>query len=369
MLLTGPQQGILRKMIQESFTIMELQTFLLERLDIGLYVHITTPYVEVPIQVGAVISYYNNKGWIPKLISSLIADRPAVRKFQELAFEWDVGPALYEVSPVNMIKTGGLEALVNSDPMLDIDSFIQGLTDYKRCVCRIKVVDGKGAIRYGTGFLVGEDLLLTNYHVLQPVIENPGLAMQVVCKFDYEVSGEMLEISPGNDYALNKRKPVEASSPPCPFDRDGTLSVEVDWPEGHFDYALARLSEKIGTMPFGPNAARSSSSFSKRGWIKKSPNPVPLFQGGNILIMQHPDKQPMKLAIGLNKIIGCDENERRVRYAVNTLEGSSGSPCFDHKFNWIALHNMGDPNYNAKYNQGIPSERIIEDLKTKNIHL
>ena len=87
--------------------------------------------------------------------------------------------------------------------------------------------------------------------------------------------------------------------------------------------------------------------------------------GANIIIIQHPDKKPMKVAIGLGEIMGSDSQRQRVRYSLNTMEGSSGSPCFDDNFDWIALHNMGDPNYYPAYNQGIVALRIMEDLAKK----
>jgi V8-like Glu-specific endopeptidase len=54
----------------------------------------------------------------------------------------------------------------------------------------------------------------------------------------------------------------------------------------------------------------------------------------------------------------------RVRYATNTLGGSSGSPCFNFDWDLIALHHYGDPSYNhPKYNQGIPIGLIRERLR------
>ena len=61
-------------------------------------------------------------------------------------------------------------------------------------------------------------------------------------------------------------------------------------------------------------------------------------------------------------------NGTRVRYATNTLGGSSGSPVFDLEWNLIALHHYGDPVYShpAQYNQGVPIHLIRERLVKAN---
>lgn len=81
-----------------------------------------------------------------------------------------------------------------------------------------------------------------------------------------------------------------------------------------------------------------------------------------IIIAQHPDGDPLKLALDTDAIdqerdhtLGLRPGGMRVRYATNTLGGSSGSPCFDFDWNLISLHHYGDTSYNQpRYNQGIP---------------
>jgi hypothetical protein len=78
-----------------------------------------------------------------------------------------------------------------------------------------------------------------------------------------------------------------------------------------------------------------------------------------LMIVQHPDGSPLKLALDTEGIIGLNANGTRVRYATNTEPGSSGSPCFDLDWNLIALHQYGDRNYgHPRYNQGVPVNLI-----------
>jgi V8-like Glu-specific endopeptidase len=59
-------------------------------------------------------------------------------------------------------------------------------------------------------------------------------------------------------------------------------------------------------------------------------------------------------------------NGTRVRYATNTLGGSSGSPVLDMDCRLIALHHYGDKAYqHPAYNQGIPIEAIRKLLESR----
>jgi hypothetical protein len=369
MQIDGPKQGKLRAFILNTFELNDFSDFLSDRFSLSIG-HIAPPAANFTVQVGAVIKYFNNREWIPKLLSALIAERSEAEGFQKLSYEWGLHPSIYQNDPGQPLNANSLEVLVNSEPFLDINVFIKGLTDKKRCVCRVAVPLKNGDTTAGTGFLVKEDLILTNYHVLQPVIEHPELSSKVICKFDFEFDEKGNTINNGLDYSLATNNPILAFSPMCPFDINGTETVNVDWPDNHFDYVLARLSEKVGAMPYGVNADKSTSEkATTRGWIKVSDTDAKLNKGANVIILQHPEAKPMKVALGFGKIIGADDKERRVRYQLNTLKGSSGSPCFDEKFNWIALHNMGEDKFNDKFNQGIPAKRIVEDLIAKQIQL
>ena len=65
----------------------------------------------------------------------------------------------------------------------------------------------------------------------------------------------------------------------------------------------------------------------------------------------------------LNAIQQTNANGTRIRYATNTLPGSSGSPCFTLDWIPVALHHYGDPSFGgAKYNQGVPLSAIARRL-------
>src|SRR5262249_28219882 len=104
-----------------------------------------------------------------------------------------------------------------------------------------------------------------------------------------------------------------------------------------------------------------------RGWVRVPDGAVTFKSPMGVLIAQHPGGQPLKLAIDTD---GINQNNRhwlngarnRIRYATNTLGGSSGSPVFDLEWNLLALHHYGDPdspmNGPGAYNQGVPIHLI-----------
>lgn len=370
--MNGAQRALVEEVIRESFDMYSFPMVLKYRLNktFGNYLPIGAPY---EFAIFTLVGRAIQEEWVEELIYALLSERPKNSKLLSLAMELKISFDAYADKPGNNIAgREALENLVNGDPEMNPEQLIQGISRTKRCVCRIEYADEQGRRKWGTGFLVGKDLVLSNYHVFEDIIKNKQLASGVVCKFDYEVRGDGKSINQGTDIEIDQSDPVLAYSSYCDYDVSGTNSINVDWPAESLDYALVRLKTPVGDLPFGSNftnAATAGIPVEKRGWISASDEEIPLFDGSHMIIIQHPDKLPVKIAFGFSKVRGTDDNKRRVRYEINTLPGSSGSPCFDHKFNWAAMHNMGDPSWNPSYNQGIPAKQIVNDLKRKGISI
>ena len=117
------------------------------------------------------------------------------------------------------------------------------------------------------------------------------------------------------------------------------------------DYALLRLTVPVGT---------------ERGWITLPAAPAAAGAGAPLLIVQHPDGGPMKLAMDTEAVIGLTPGGLRLRYKTNTDPGSSGSPCFTMDWDLIALHHFGDPAWRAPaFNQGVPANLIRHSIAAR----
>ena len=96
--------------------------------------------------------------------------------------------------------------------------------------------------------------------------------------------------------------------------------------------------------------------------LPAAPNVTP---DSALFIIQHPQGQPLKLAFHVVREI----KPTRITYGTNTREGSSGSPCFDYRWDLVALHHSGDPAYKTTNNQGIPIAAIRRRLTSQGVSL
>jgi hypothetical protein len=125
--------------------------------------------------------------------------------------------------------------------------------------------------------------------------------------------------------------------------------------DDELDYALVRLADAPGD---------DAVSGTARGYMRL-PEATDVEADAALFIIQHPQGQPLKLAFHTVK----DVQPTRITYSTNTREGSSGSPCFDYRWQLVALHHSGDPAYHAERNQGIPIAAIRRLLTSRGVTL
>ena len=236
-------------------------------------------------------------------------------------------------------SSAGLQKIIRDEnPSLDIAAWRTRLTQLESRVCRIDI-DGRPK---GTGFLVGPELVLTNFHVVEDIISGKKVSASVSCLFDYKVLADN-KLNPGTRVQLAADKGVLASSPYSAAEKaakpDSVLPTEDE-----LDFALLRLDRAFANEP----------EAAPRGHEVLPSVAAEFKEGQGIIIAQHPAGAPMKLAIDTQSVIGVNANGTRVRYKTNTEGGSSGSPVFDMLWNLSALHHYGDPSYSSPtYNQGV----------------
>jgi hypothetical protein len=252
--------------------------------------------------------------------------------------------------------------IVETNSLLAITPWRNKLEKIEDQVCRIEIATSRG-MQYGTGFLVGPGVVLTNFHVMEPAIlpllgrpAKRGVVAQpakVVFRFDYKHFPDGLTVNQGVEHGLVAEDWLIDWSPYSIVDTHPSPSGQLPAPD-ELDYALIRLQ----SLPtHGEDRVTQS-----RGWVSLNDGQGEFKPGTPLFIVQHPDGSHQKLALDTQGIIDGNDNGTRVTYRTNTEPGSSGSPCFNQHWRLIALHQCGDPNYEEfhkpAYNQGIPTAAI-----------
>jgi len=355
--LTGPQMGKLSEVIRAAFPDPNrLDQVLLYYLEINR-ANLTLEN-DYPSRLYDILVDAKASNWTHKFIAAARQANPDNPDL--LAFAQDVGLATaiatVDNKPAATVSAGALEKKIKeANGYLDVNKWRTALGQLEGRVCKIEVGNGTG-----TGFIVGSDTVMTNYHVMEAVIKGDVAPGKVTLQFDYKrLANDELEKGTVHRLAADWRihdsrySEVDLGDPT-------TGQQEPD----RLDYALLRVEGRVADEPVG--GAGSDPKAPPRGFI---PMPPAKFEHDfkakpALFILQHPDGEPLKLALDTESVIAVNDNGARVRYRTNTEPGSSGSPCFDADWNLVALHHLGDRNWkNPQFNQGVPFKAILGHLE------
>jgi hypothetical protein len=282
------------------------------------------------------------EGWVLQLIAAACDLRPASVALRELAADFGLSsaPARFE------------QVVMATAPFLDVSSWRARLGVLEGQVCRVEV-PAPTRPAAGTGFLVGPDLVLTNYHVVEVLQKKMANPAETRLRFDYKVALDGATVNSGTIARLADDWLV-AWRPPGPA-RDG------------LDFALLRVAESLGQAPIG--RAERLPDAPGRGWIRLDQAAPDGFGAGEpLLILQHPSDEPLKLAVGPSD--GLTTTMTRLRHRVNTKPGSSGSPCLNARLEIVGVHQAGDPAFPSAdglaRNEAVPIGLIRGDLAATN---
>lgn len=354
-MLTGAQVSMLVDALGSAFTLDELRMMLRFRLDRDMD-DVSAPASRKDVRIFELVEASERQGWDGQLIAAAREANPGNPELAMVAGEF------------GLTSTGKpsdtLERLVRDHtPFNDIGPWLEKWGRLETQVCRIEVFKQQG-VSYGTGFLVGPDVVLTNHHVMEPVISEQVGPNRVLCRFDYKRLEDGMTLNPGTELRLDADGHwLLDHSPPSPADEQANGGLPQ---EDQLDYALVRLKDRAGERAIG---ASPEPDAANRGWIELPHSPTAVKKPDVLFLLQHPDKEPLKQASGA--VLEVNENNTRVRHDVNTLGGSSGSPVFGNDLSLVALHQAGDPNfdklYHPEYNQAIPMTKISAQLKARQI--
>ena len=267
---------------------------------------------------------------------------------------------------------GQLEAIIGGNDLLPI-WFLNRGAELRRTVARIKVVTSKGAEGYGTGFLVGPGILITNRHVLdQSDIGGDSLLSIVanaVAEFDVEIVPQV--IAPGKTRLVSSTPAVFRLAPQ-------TLLLTDAW--NALDYVMIALESK---------SIDGQHDISEYGYNRLSADMGKTVTGEPVFIIQHPNGESKKISLLNNRMMIRDEKSSYLYYEADTEPGSSGSPVFNRQWEVVALHHSvefaRDPEdrilakdgslwneamgtaaiKTMSFNEGVRVSRILKKVETK----
>ena len=360
--LTGPQA--------KQFSYALLNAFPNpNRLDEVLWYYLNRRRPEITLaddlrtRVADILRDANAQGWIGSLLAAARQANPGNADLLSLGQQFGMATTIATVDNVAVTAQPSGAAfekkIKEANPFLDVVTFRTELGLIEGRICKVEV-KGDGS---GTGFLVGTDAVITNYHVVQKVIDGKLQPAAVTLRFDYKrlandstLRGTEYKLAADWKIDVSKYSDVDLADP-----ASGTQETD------RLDYALVRVEGTPADDPVG-GAANADPSATPRGFIAVPTAAHDFRARPALFIVQHPDGGPLQLALDTEAVIDVNANGARVRYRTNTEPGSSGSPCFDGEWKLVALHHLGDPKWgNPTYNQGIPFMAIRTLLETNKV--
>jgi V8-like Glu-specific endopeptidase len=177
--------------------------------------------------------------------------------------------------------------------------------------------DGQ-VVGIGSGFLIADDVVLTNRHVIEDLKQANATAPLVRVSAHADDNG------------------VELLGDPYPLEGDEATWLIGSSPVDALDYAVVKLPKGTDRTPVA------------------KPSPYSFQQGDIYFILQHPMGASLKFGGGTFVSL---EGNTRVNYTTNSEPGSSGSPVFTQGWQPVALHRSGS----LAYNSGVPLTTIMAD--------
>jgi len=318
---TGFQLEALQEALLFAYpTPQDFRSFLLLRLNrnFNQLAGILSTYEQAVLDV---LTRAMAEGWIDALFKAALNHRPNSPKLKLLGRNTAItrtgAGTAYALEDIVRARAG----------FQDLLPWLEDLERVAGCVCRVEYPVGQAI---GTGFLIADDHVMTNWHVVREVKNGSRNPNEIALRFDYAV--EPTGTREGTVARLASDWHID-SSPASELEL-GTGNIDAT--ANQLDYAVVRLAEPIGSMPTPLGRQRGSLP------LVDAPRPG---NGDVILVVQHPAGAPLKLALGA--ATNSSDDRPRFHHDASTVGGSSGSPILNERLQLIGLHNCGDVMYNG----------------------
>jgi V8-like Glu-specific endopeptidase len=365
MRLTGPEFSELESALNDAYLDYDDLGLTLRRA--GRQIADIAAPGPMPRVITAVIQFAETRDWVHELVATSRASNPSNVKLLGVAAAIGLEPG--GISP-GEIAAGGALAKVTAhfermvDPgrgIADLGSFAAKIQEFLRRVCAVELGN-----EFGTGFLIGPETILTNYHVVEYAIDKSFDPANVRVRFDFQRLRDGLTTNAGvtfelaDDWLVHAEKYSPADTKP--YD-ETSLPAEIE-----LDFAVLRTRDAIGLQP------PSGPVDLERGWIAPRAQAYKFPVDSFLMVVQHPCHDPISFDDVDDAVVRVNPNGTRVHYRTNTMPGSSGSPVLNRDLDLVALHHSGEPGSpdfrlechqqvtQAAYNEGIPIAKIQKHL-------
>jgi endonuclease G, mitochondrial len=210
-------------------------------------------------------------------------------------------------------RTVLLERIIDASNDLQAVNFLSRGARAARTVGRIAEERNGRLVPFGTGFLVGRRLLLTNNHVLPDRVLTAACVVELNCETDVD------------------NRPAAVAS----FRLDPATLFRTD---RQLDYTLVAVSVGADGRPPGDEF----------GWNRLVWQQGKIVVGEPVNVIGHPMGRPKEVAIRNNSL--RNELDHFLHYTTDTEPGNSGSPVFNDQWEVVALHHSGVPRTDAQGN-------------------
>jgi V8-like Glu-specific endopeptidase len=237
------------------------------------------------------------------------------------------GAAVVPPRPIDKWRDPGVddnwvkEKIIGENTLRHINLLMKAL-DAAQSVVHLRV----NVKNYGTGFLIGDSLVMTNNHVIKDAAE--AAATEYTFNYQFDIDGKEEATQP----AQRKADGLFYTNPTLDFTIVELQNVPADY---------ARPLP-LRTTPVDQAADR-------------------------IAIIQHPGGNQKQISMQNNLIAYADASV--LQYTTSTMPGSSGAPIFDEEFRVIGIHHSGgnllEPGSAQRYlrNAGSTITAVIKDVQ------
>jgi endonuclease G, mitochondrial len=236
----------------------------------------------------------------------------------------------------HLARSGGgvsrrdFERLIGRNDLLPINYLERGLLA-ARAVGRIDVRDPfGGGGSWGTGFLVGPRLMITNNHVIESIDD----ARRATIEFGYDRGAN-------GEFHTSRRFRIDADS------------LFLFSGKSELDFTLVAIAD---------TAVDGGAAIDQFGYLRLDPVQHKIEESEFVTIIQHPQGDEKYIAIRENKVVQIGEGgglpDQFLWYKSDTAPGSSGAPVFNDGWQVVAVHHKGVPVRRDGEN-GAPEYRLV----------